>query len=139
MLIGASLSRSGPFQRQGEHAHDGLRLWVDCAETSETVPPPRLIVLDDRSRASPRSEHVRRLLVEERVDVLVGPYSSGLVLAVAPLAAAAGQALWNHGGTSDVIFQQGWPARRERGEPGQRLPAGPSRTGSGAALRGRAA
>ena len=108
MLIGASLSRSGPFQRQGEHAHDGLRLWVDCARDARDGPPPRLIVLDDRSRASLAQEHARHLLVEERVDVLVGPYSSGLVLAVAPIAAAAGQALWNHGGTSDVIFQQGW-------------------------------
>ena len=108
MLIGASLSLSGPFQRQGEQAHDGLRLWVDSARDARDGPPPRLIVLDDRSRASLAQEHARRLLVEVRVDVLVGPYSSGLVLAVAPIAAAAGQALWNHGGTSDVIFQQGW-------------------------------
>ncbi|MGH7319098.1 MAG: ABC transporter substrate-binding protein [Candidatus Rokuibacteriota bacterium] len=108
MLVGASLSLSGQFQRQGEQAHDGLRLWVDYARDARDGPPPRLIVLDDRSRASLAQEHVRRLLVEDRVDVLVGPYSSGLVLAVAPIAAAAGQALWNHGGTSDVIFQQGW-------------------------------
>ena len=108
MLVGASLSLSGQFQRQGEQAHDGLRLWVEYARDAREGPPPRLIVLDDRSRASLAQEHARRLLVEERVDVLVGPYSSGLVLAVAPLAAAAGKALWNHGGTSDVIFQQGW-------------------------------
>ena len=94
---------SGPFQRQGEHAHDGLRLGVDCPRDARDGPPPRLIVLDDQSRASLAQEHARRLLVEERVDVLVGPYSSGLVLAVAPIAAAAGHALWNHGGTSDVI------------------------------------
>lgn len=108
MLIGASLSLSGRFQRQGEQARDGLRLWVDHARDALDDPPPRLVVLDDRSRASLAQEHARRLLDEERVDVLVGPYSSGLVLAVAPIAAAAGVALWNHGGTSDVIFQQGW-------------------------------
>ena len=31
-----------------------------------------------------------------------------MVLAAAPIAATAGKALWNHGGTSNVIFQQGW-------------------------------
>jgi ABC-type branched-subunit amino acid transport system substrate-binding protein len=108
VLVGASLSLSGKFQRQGEQAHDGLRLWVDYAGDAQEGPPSRLIVLDDRSRASLAQEHARRLLVEERVDVLVGPYSSGLVLAVAPIAAAAGKALWNHGGTSDAIFQAGW-------------------------------
>ena len=107
MLVGATLSLSGPFQRQGEQAHDGLRLWVDHATDVRDGPAPRLIVLDDRSRASLAREHVRRLLVEEQVDVLVGPYSSGLVLAVAPVASAAGKVLWNHGGTSDAIFQQG--------------------------------
>jgi ABC-type branched-subunit amino acid transport system substrate-binding protein len=105
VLVGASLSLSGPFQRQGERARDGLRLWVDHARDARDG-PPRLIVLDDRSRATLAQEHVRRLLSEERVDVLVGPYSSGLVLAVAPIAAAAGEVLWNHGGTSDVIFQE---------------------------------
>jgi branched-chain amino acid transport system substrate-binding protein len=108
VLVGASLSLSGRFRRQGEQARDGLRLWVDLARDAPDGPAPRLIVLDDRSRASLAQEHARRLLAEERVDVLVGPYSSGLVLAVAPVAAAAGATLWNHGGTSDLIFQQGW-------------------------------
>lgn len=107
MLVGASLSLSGQFQRQGEQARDGLRLWVDYVGGARDCPTPHLIVLDDGSRASVAHEHVRRLLAEEHVDVLVGPYSSGLVLAVAPVARAAGKVLWNHGGTSDAIFQEG--------------------------------
>jgi branched-chain amino acid transport system substrate-binding protein len=107
MLVGASLSLSGPFRRQGEQARDGLRLWADYARRAGGGPIPRLIVLDDGSRASLAQENVRRLLAEERVDVLVGPYSSGLVLTVAPIAMAAGKVLWNHGGTSDVIVEQG--------------------------------
>jgi len=109
MRVGASLSLSGQFQRQGEQAHDGLRLWVDYVRDARDGPAPHLIVLDDRSRASVAREHVRRLLTEERVDVLVGPYSSGLVLAVAPIAQAAEKVLWNHGGTSDAIFRKGGP------------------------------
>ena len=107
MLVGAALSLGGRFRRQGEQARDGLRLWVDYARDTRNGPAPRLIVLDDRSQASVAQAQVRRLLVEERVDVLVGPYSSGLVLAVAPLAGAAGKVLWNHGGTSDAICQGG--------------------------------
>jgi branched-chain amino acid transport system substrate-binding protein len=42
------------------------------------------------------------------VDLLIGPYSSGLTLAVAPLAEAYRKILWNHGGASDAIFQGGW-------------------------------
>jgi len=47
------------------------------------------------------------LLIEERVDLLLGPYGSGSTLAVAPLAAAHGKILWNHGGASDAIAEAG--------------------------------
>src|SRR3990172_12835595 len=43
-----------------------------------------------------------------RLGRFIGPYASGLTLAVAPLAAAHGKILWNHGGASDAIFQGGW-------------------------------
>jgi branched-chain amino acid transport system substrate-binding protein len=107
MLVGASLSLSGRFQRQGVQARDGLRLWADYARVSGDGVAPRVLVLDDESRVSAAQDHVRRLLTEHRVDVLVGPYSSGLVRAVAPIAGAAGKALWNHGGMSDTILQGG--------------------------------
>ena len=110
MLVGTSLSLSGRFRRQGDQARDGLQLWVEYARDAGQRPVPRLIVLDDESRASVAQAHARRLLAEHQVDVLVGPYSSGLVRAVAPIADAAGKVLWNHGGTSDAILQAG--ARR---------------------------
>jgi branched-chain amino acid transport system substrate-binding protein len=110
MLVGTSLSLSGRFRRQGEQARDGLQLWVEYARDAGSRPAPRLIVLDDESRASLAQAHARRLLAEHQVDVLVGPYSSGLVHAVAPIADGAGKVLWNHGGTSDAILQAG--ARR---------------------------
>jgi branched-chain amino acid transport system substrate-binding protein len=110
MLVGTSLSLNGRFRQQGEQARDGLRLWVEYARDAGPRPAPRLIVLDDESRASVAQAHVRRLLAEYQVDALVGPYSSGLTRAVAPIAEGAGKVLWNHGGTSEAILQAG--ARR---------------------------
>jgi branched-chain amino acid transport system substrate-binding protein len=110
MLVGTSLSLSGRFRRQGEQARDGLQLWAEYARDAGERPTPRLLILDDESRASVARAHARRLLAEHEVDVLVGPYSSGLVRAVTPIADAAGKVLWNHGGTSDAILQAG--ARR---------------------------
>ena len=110
MLVGTSLSLSGRFRRQGEQALRGLQLWVEYARRAGPRPAPRLIVLDDQSRTSVAQAHARRLLAEDQVDVLVGPYSSGLVRAVVPIADGAGKVLWNHGGTSDTILRAG--ARR---------------------------
>lgn len=116
ILVGLSLSLSGGFERQGREAHDGVRLWVEHVERAGglvVVPrgprrPVRLVALDDASVAGRARDNVRRLLIEDRVDVLLGPYSSGLTLAVAPTAAAHGKLLWNHGGSSDTLVERGW-------------------------------
>ena len=102
VVAGVSVSVSGPLRRQGQDAYDGIRLWVDHANR-----PLRLIALDDASSASRARENVARLLTEERVDLLLGPYGSGSTLAVAPLAAAHGKILWNHGGASDAVTEAG--------------------------------
>ncbi|MBI3013496.1 MAG: amino acid ABC transporter substrate-binding protein [Candidatus Tectomicrobia bacterium] len=114
--IGLSISLSGMFSRQGRQGLHGLELWV--RDTNHAggllVPswgqrvPLHLIVYDDLSRAESAKRNVQQLIAADRVDILFGPYSSGLTMIVAPLAAAAGKLLWNHGGTSDALFRQGW-------------------------------
>jgi branched-chain amino acid transport system substrate-binding protein len=106
---------SGPLHRQGQDAYDGIRLWVDHVAGAGGVTlgqnrsnrPLRLVALDDASSAARARENVVKLLTEEHVDLLLGPYGSGSTLAVAPLAAAHGKILWNHGGASDAVTEAG--------------------------------
>jgi branched-chain amino acid transport system substrate-binding protein len=70
--------------------------------------PIRLVVYDDESRTSVARENVLRLLRQDRVDALFGPYSSALTIAVAEVAHGHSKVLWNHGGSSDEIFNRGW-------------------------------
>jgi Periplasmic binding protein len=41
------------------------------------------------------------------VDLLIGPYGSGLVRAIVPLVRDSGRILWNHGGSADDLAQPG--------------------------------
>ncbi len=102
---GVSLSLSGRFRLQGRAALNGIRLWVEYARP---LLPLRLTVYDDGSRADRLRENVLRLLTRDRVDLLLGPYSSALTMAAADIAEAHGKVLWNHGGASDAITEQGW-------------------------------
>ncbi|MBI3077566.1 MAG: ABC transporter substrate-binding protein, partial [Deltaproteobacteria bacterium] len=114
--VGLSISLTGRLRQQGEQAWNALQLWAGYVNARGGLPvgpgtrglPVRLIGYDDGSRRDRAQTNVRRLLDEDRVDVLLGPYSSGLTMAVAPIAAAAGTLLWNHGGASDAIHEQGW-------------------------------
>lgn len=105
--IGVSLSLSGALRLQGEQALCGLRLWADRVAPDQGL-HAELVVLDDASRARLARENVERLFDHDRVDALVGPYGSALVLAAAAVADSRGAVLWNHGGASDALFERGW-------------------------------
>jgi branched-chain amino acid transport system substrate-binding protein len=115
ILVGLSISLTGRFSAQGRQALDGLRLWQsyvngqDGITIGQAAPQPIwLVFYDDQSRASLARENALRLLRQDHVDALFGPYSSGLTMTVAEVAHEQGKVLWNHGASSDEIFNRGW-------------------------------
>src|SRR4029450_8685750 len=96
-----TLSMSGLFRRQGTEAAEGVRLWA--GETGVRV----TIADDEGSKKSALQAYAE--WIDKSVDLLIGPYSSGLVRAVAPLVRDAGRLLWNHGGSADALAQPGVP------------------------------
>jgi branched-chain amino acid transport system substrate-binding protein len=113
---GAALSLSGRFSVQGEQARRGLVLWAEhvnrqgglAVRSGRPRRPVDLRIYDDASLRSDAAAHTERLIVDDRVDLLFGPYSSVLALAAAEVAERYGRVLWNHGGSSDAIDQRGW-------------------------------
>lgn len=99
--IGASLSLTGRYARTGEEEHRGYQLWVehinqmghslgkaDLPNTSKKGllgRPVELIVLDDRSDPTTGVRLYNELIYNQEVDLLLGPYSSAVTQAVAPV------------------------------------------------------
>ena len=115
LIAGLSISLSGRFQMQGRQALNGLLLWQSLVNAQGGIPVGagdkrhvRLIWYDDYSQARRARENVFRLLCDDDVDILYGPYSSGLTMAVAEIAEENKKVLWNYGGSSDEIFRHGW-------------------------------
>ena len=115
ILLGLSISLTGRFSAQGRQALDGLRLWQSYVNGRDGITlgqngprRVRVVFYDDQSLASLARENALRLLRQDRVDALFGPYSSGLTMTVAEVAHEQKRALWNHGGSSDEIFNRGW-------------------------------
>ena len=115
MTTGLSVSLSGRFQLQGQQALQGTLLWQSYVNAQGGITVQngekrsvRLIWYDDCSQVSCARKNVFRLLREDQIDVLVGPYSSSLTMAVGEIAEEYKKVLWNHGGSSDEIFRRGW-------------------------------
>src|SRR3990170_4621944 len=94
--FGVPISLSGRYSVQGRESSEGLNLWVKDANRSDGSSVESCKIL------------VERLIIKDKVNVLIGPYSSGLTLSVAPIAEKYKKILWNHGGSSDEIFEKGF-------------------------------
>ncbi len=110
---GIPASLTGQYRTQGLQALAGLKVWVDDVnrEGGLTVDGissrVELVHYDDASLAERAAAATRKLILEDRVDLLFGPYSSGLARAAAEVAAQEGQVLWNQGGAAEAIYQPG--------------------------------
>ena len=94
-----TLGLTGPFARQGTEAAQGMEFWAEEAGV-------RLTVVDDGGLRSAALQAYTAWL-DQGVDLLLGPYASGLVRAVAPLVCDAGRLLYNHGGSADDLARPG--------------------------------
>jgi branched-chain amino acid transport system substrate-binding protein len=113
LTIGLSLSLTGKYAAMGRQAETAMRLFVEDANTGNgiTVGGNRyqlaLRCIDDASRIERTGEIYRELCFDRSVDLVFGPYSSGLARAAARISEAAGRLLINHGGADDELHARG--------------------------------
>jgi branched-chain amino acid transport system substrate-binding protein len=90
--IGAFLSVSGPAAFLGEPEQKTLELYVDKLNAAGGLLGRRLELLayDSAGDAEKARGYVKRLIEQDRVDVLVGGSTTGETMAAVPLAEAAG-------------------------------------------------
>ncbi len=108
--IGLSLSLTGAYASMGRQAEAVLALFISDTNGSGGIRIGResreveLHCRDDASNSQQCAEIYRSLCGENRVDLLLGPYSSELTRVAALIADEAGMLLVNHGGADDDIF-----------------------------------
>ena len=99
--IGVAISLTGAMAREGELEVGGYKLWgkiinevgctfgevkkLGCPGPGLLGRPVEFIVYDDKSDPSEAVKLVRRLIVSDKVDLILGPYGSGASNAIAPL------------------------------------------------------
>src|ERR1700675_4839654 len=108
VAVGLSISLTGKFRRLGQQALQGIRLWQSYINSQGGIAvrngekrSVRLVWYDDRSQISFAKKNVFQLLREAKIDILLGPYSSSLTMAVAEIAAEHKKVESNYGGDPD--------------------------------------
>src|SRR6185437_10157479 len=87
ILIGATSSETGPFAADAEYNLNGMKLAVEevNAKGGWLGRKLELKVYDDESKPGTAVRLYTRLITEDKADLLIVPYSSGITQAVAPL------------------------------------------------------
>lgn len=82
ITVGVSLPLTGPASGLGIPMANGIKLWPTTIGDQKV----RVIVLDDASDPSKGVQNARRLVAEEKVDVLVGSGATPVAVAIAQVA-----------------------------------------------------
>lgn len=113
--IGIAVSETGRFEAQGGHTRRGYLLWEDWVNEEYggiKVGTERyraeLIIYDDQGDPDTTAELVERLIDEDRVDFMLGPYGSTLTHAAIEVADEHGVIMVQGTGASETLFQQSY-------------------------------
>jgi branched-chain amino acid transport system substrate-binding protein len=113
--IGAALSETGKFSVEGKDSRQGYDTWVEWVNNDYggiDIDGARynveLIYYDDESDADTAANLVQRLIDEDEVDFLLGPYSSGLTTGASAISEANNIIMVEGNGTSDSMFERGF-------------------------------
>ena len=113
--VGIPVSLTGQFSVQGMQTLAGIQAWINGVNDAGglmvggAASPVELVYQDDESRREKVREITWRLICEDRVDILVGPYSAVLTNAAAEVARDHERLLWNQGGATSLVYQRGNP------------------------------
>jgi len=107
--IGASLPLTGDFSEPGTAAQQGYEIWVAMVNEAGGLlgRPVELTVLDNASDQDTAVADYEKLITVDKVDLVVGPFSSRLVIPTSEVAARYGYAFVEPAGGAPDVFNRG--------------------------------
>ena len=107
--IGVSLPLTGRFSEPGTAAKRGYEVWVKLVNDKGGMlgRPVQLTVLDNASVQRTAVADYERLITVDKVDLVVGPFSSFLVIPTSEVAARYGYAFVEPAGGAPGVFNRG--------------------------------
>lgn len=108
--IGVSLPLTGDFSEPGKGVQNGYDTWATAVNEAGGLlgRPVEMIYRDDASDPNRVVSDYEQLITQEEVDMVLGPFSSRLVLAAADVAERNDMLFIEPAGAAPEIFEQGF-------------------------------
>ena len=113
--LGAALSETGTYAVEGRGSRQGYDTWLRWVNeiyggirVGDQRYRAEIVYYDDESDADTAGNLTQRLIDNDRVHFLLGPYSSGLTTGTSAIAEANNVLMVEGNGTSDTMFERGF-------------------------------
>ncbi len=114
VTLGSAISLTGNYSTNGEHTQRGYDLAVEKINEAGGVKigdktyQIEVKYYDDESTPARGAELVERLVKQDGIELILGPYGSGLTKAVAPVTEELQVPMVEANGASRSLFTNGW-------------------------------
>ena len=114
IILGAAVSLTGKYSSNGVHTQNGYNMAVDRINSMGGVKVGGktykfdIIYYDDESNPKRAAQLAERLINQDGVKFMLGPYSSGLTKAMAPVTEKYGVPMVEANGASRSLFTKGY-------------------------------
>ncbi|MEM7028344.1 MAG: amino acid ABC transporter substrate-binding protein [Chloroflexota bacterium] len=113
--IGAAVSETGKYAREGKDVRQGYNLWADWVNgegggiaMGDKTCSAEIVFYDDESDPDTTARLVEKLVTEDEVDLLLGPYSSSLTMSASAIAEKYDIIMVEGNGASESLFERGF-------------------------------
>jgi branched-chain amino acid transport system substrate-binding protein len=113
--IGSALSETGRFAREGVWNKRGYETWREWAndeyggiKVGDQRCKAEIVYYDDETDPDTSAKLIEKLINEDKVDFLLGPYSSTITLGTSAIAEKYGVIMVEAHGASDALFERGF-------------------------------
>ena len=131
IVIGFTASQTGSQNLPSKKQIEGLQLWLDDVTKAGgikmkdgTVLLPEMKSYDDESKADRVQALYTKLILEDKVDFLISPYSSGLAKAAAVVSEQNGKVMITTGAADDATMESGFKSIYQLYTPASRYLVG---------------
>ena len=113
--IGAAVSDTGKYAREGGDTRNGYNIWLDWVnneyggiDIGGECHRAEIIFYDDESDSDTVSVLTEQLIFEDEVSVILGPYSSGLTQVASVITERENIIMVEGNGASETLFERGF-------------------------------
>src|SRR5918998_2249902 len=110
IVVGVSLPLTGDFSEPGKGVQQGYEAWAKIVNDKGGLlgRPVQLKILDDQSNADRVVADYEQLIGKDQVDLVVGPFSTRLVVPAARVAEEYDMLFVEPAGAAKEVFEQGF-------------------------------